>query len=140
MVEYNGLFPSRGVRRVSRVVGLTEQDEADLQAIAIFSHKTGRNAPSSKPLKLTKPEEFHFATDGRLRGQSAAAADQASAPTSAPAPARPHVGPTRPQEFHFATDARIKGKDPSQGDNQECVDFTRSLRSCTTSLVRNVQY
>lgn len=120
----------RGVRRVSGVVGLNEQDKADLQAIATFSHKAGRDAPSSKPLKLTKPEEFHFATDSRLRGPIVAAADEAPVPV----PAKPHVGPTRPQEFHFATDARVKGKEPSQREEQEYVDFTRSLRSSNTSL------
>ncbi|MPC82258.1 hypothetical protein E2C01_076912 [Portunus trituberculatus] len=128
-------FNTRGVPRVLGVVGLSEQDEADLQAIATFNHKAGRTAPSNKPLKLTKPEEFHFATDGRLRGPSAAAANQAPAP----APTKPHVGTTKPQEFHFATDARLKSKDPSQGEEQEYVDFTRSLRSSTTSLVCSVQ-
>ncbi|KAK8391952.1 hypothetical protein O3P69_017515 [Scylla paramamosain] len=120
----------RGVRRVSGVMGLSEQDKADLQAIATFSHKSSSDAPSSKPLKLTKPEEFHFATDSRLRGSGAPAAAEAPAPAST----RPHLGPTRPQEFHFATDARVKGKGPSQGEEQEYVDFTRSLRSSTTSL------
>lgn len=120
------MFIARVVRRLSGVMGLSAQDEADLHAIANFSHKT------SKEVKPTIPEEFHFATDSRLRGPSAAAVEVAPVPV----PPKPtHTGPTRPQEFHFATDARVKGKEPAQGEGQEYVDFTKSLRSSTTTLV-----
>ncbi|KAG0730338.1 Targeting protein for Xklp2 [Chionoecetes opilio] len=83
---------------------------------------------ASKPFQPTKPEEFHFATDSRLRGPWAA---EEVAPV--PVPVQPHSGPTRPKEFHFATEARAKVKEPAQGEEQEYVDFTRSLRSSSTS-------
>lgn len=118
--------------------GLSEEDKRQLETIAVFKNKIAENkkkkdATSQQAVRKgpTKPEEFSFATDSRLR-QKPAMAEEGEADAH-PKVNKP-LGPTRTQEFHFATDSRLKNTKPST-ENEESVDFVRSLRSSTTSLV-----
>lgn len=120
---------------MSGVGTLTQDNKAELSAVATFRQKIGDNKrkkahSSRQPLKPTKPQEFHFATDRRIRGHP----ETQPAPAPAPAQHRPvHGGPTKPQEFTFATDARLKGKETAKEDVEAPVEFTRMLRSSSTS-------
>lgn len=128
----------RPPRKVSGISGLSEEDKRQLETIAIFKNKIAENkkkkdATSQQAVRTgpTKPEEFHFATDSRLRQKPVVEAEvQADAHPKVNKP----LGPTRPQEFHFATDSRLKNSKQST-EKEESMDFVRSLRSSTTSHV-----
>ncbi|XP_050707906.1 targeting protein for Xklp2-like [Eriocheir sinensis] len=128
----------RGNNRVPGVGSLTQDDKHELSTVATFRDKIHKNKrkdahTATQPLKPTKVQEFHFATDQRLRNQAEAHPHLSSPPM--PAPSRPlRSGPTRPQEFHFATDSRLKGKDAAKGEEIEPPrDFARMLRSSSSS-------
>ena len=141
-VTFTSLLVVRAVRRLSGASGITQEDKEDLEAVATFRHKITNNKkrkdapPHNQPLKPTKPHEFHFATDQRLRKNHV----EDPAPPPPPQPVhRTRSGPTKPQEFSFATDARLKGKDHMKEDKVEPpVDLPKLLRSSTTSLVTEV--
>lgn len=126
----------RVVPKVSGV-SITEGDKEELELVATFRQKITTNkkrkdgAAPNQPLKTTKPQEFHFATDKRLRKQEV----EDPAPLPPPPAARStRSGPTKPQEFTFATDKRIKGKESVKEEDEGPVEFAKSLRSSTLSL------
>lgn len=132
------------IPKVLGMKGLSSFDKKDLETIATFKKKIANNkkktdnsaaTESSKSARPgpTIPQEFHFATDDRLRTQKKDAdlvKDNETAAYSLSKPTK--LGPTKPQEFHFATDSRIKNQAPIE--ENETVEFTRSLRSNTSSL------
>lgn len=123
------------VPKVPGMRGLSPRDQEDLAVIANFKNKMaqnkkkGDNSSSSHSrsgrLAPTKPQEFTFATDSRLRNQKTAEIESSVPSQAPPKPAR--HGPTRPKEFHFATDSRVKTHENTE--DTDPVDFTRMLRS-----------
>ena len=88
--------------------GLNAQDQKDLEDIAKFKDKMSTNKKSSRMSKLTatKPQEFRFATDNRIRSQTSVLPDtkveftkllRSSSSTNSDAP----KGTTKPQPFNF---------------------------------------
>nr|XP_053648834.1 targeting protein for Xklp2-B-like isoform X2 [Cherax quadricarinatus]XP_053648843.1 targeting protein for Xklp2-B-like isoform X2 [Cherax quadricarinatus]XP_053648852.1 targeting protein for Xklp2-B-like isoform X2 [Cherax quadricarinatus]XP_053648860.1 targeting protein for Xklp2-B-like isoform X2 [Cherax quadricarinatus]XP_053648868.1 targeting protein for Xklp2-B-like isoform X2 [Cherax quadricarinatus]XP_053648877.1 targeting protein for Xklp2-B-like isoform X2 [Cherax quadricarinatus] len=116
------------------VKGLSPQDQKDLKVIAVFRQKMAENKKKCDPVtsgvgkstKLgpTKPQEFHFATDSRLRNPKKNEPEKETKECSSKSA---KLEPTVPKEFHFATDSRIKNQVIT--DESEAKDFTRSLRS-----------
>ena len=120
-------------------MSITEAAKEELGIVATFRQKMTTNkkrkdgtAPN-QPFKPTKPQEFHFATDKRLRKPEVEAAAPAPAPQPAARPTR--SGPTKPQEFTFATDKRVKSRESVKEDSEVPMESARSLRSSTLSLV-----
>lgn len=121
--------------KVPGMRGLSPRDQEDLAVIANFKNKMaqnkkkGDNSSSSHSrsgrLAPTKPQEFTFATDSRLRNQKTGEIESSVPSQAPPKPAR--HGPTRPKEFHFATDSRVKTHENTE--DTDPVDFTRMLRS-----------
>ncbi|XP_063845765.1 targeting protein for Xklp2-like [Scylla paramamosain] len=126
-------------RVVPKVSGMSisEGDKEELELVATFRQKITNNkkrkdgAAPNQPFKLTKPQEFHFATDKRLRKQEV---EDPAPPPPPPAARSTRSGRTKPQEFTFATDARIKTKESVKEETEAPVEFARSLRSSTLSL------
>lgn len=122
--------------KVPGMRGLSPRDQEDLAVIANFKNKMAQNkkkgdhsssSSHSRAGKLapTRPQEFNFATDSRLRNQKPNEAESSAPSQAPPKPAR--QGPTRPKEFHFATDSRVKTHE--NAEENDPVDFTRMLRS-----------
>nr|XP_045585406.1 targeting protein for Xklp2-like isoform X2 [Procambarus clarkii] len=115
----------QSVSKVTGVQGLSPEDKIDLEKIATFRQKMADN----KKKTATKPLEFHFATDSRLRNQKKAE-PEIKEPKTQGSSKPGKLERTVPQEFHFATDSRIKNQDHTE---EETVDFTKSLRSGTAA-------
>ncbi|KAK4321593.1 hypothetical protein Pmani_007618 [Petrolisthes manimaculis] len=133
------------VPKVLGVHGLSIEDKQQLETITTFKKKMAENkkkrdaavththTTATRP-GPTKPEEFHFATDSRLRQKTVT--EEVTQPTDLHQPkVNKALGPTKPQEFHFATDSRLKNT-KTMSSEQLNVDFTRSLRSSTNSLCK----
>ncbi|XP_063597841.1 targeting protein for Xklp2-like isoform X1 [Penaeus indicus] len=124
------------VPKVPGMRGLSPRDQEELAVIANFKNKMAQNKKKgdnsvsssharSGRLAPTKPQEFTFATDSRLRNQKLSETESSAPSQAPPKPAR--HGPTRPKEFHFATDSRVKTHESAE--DTDPVDFTRMLRS-----------